>query len=331
MGPIQRKILEFLDQPSYRSSAFTARALAEEIGERFGSTNAAISGMVIPRAWLARSYSTGSEPYYRITSTGRRALREVWRADQLRMVNDWPSLRDRLLSPVEHKLLTLFNDSDNPSTHGSSTHWYRGHDYIASRVGLTGEDVVAALPSMVDAGWVKQEGNCYAINPAGRYALAGYNAGIGVPSHPEKSETPITIDTTPVVESFERLMAQLRAAAPPDLTLRELQTSLPWSIRYSQDFRANPQSHKDFAHALVHIGKASGMLFALTDDMDHRCETADQGDLRERYGKYLADLVVCSLRAANTFPGGVLDLQRAVEDRIEDKNGVTLPRRNRNA
>lgn len=117
----------------------------------------------------------------------------------------------------------------------------------------------------------------------------------------------------------------IRELERQDLTIRELQTALPWSIRYSADFRANPQPHKDFAHALIHVTKANGMLAALVDDMDHRKETADDPSLRENYAKYLADFVICALRAANTFPGGAIDLQRAVEDRLETKNGTTLP------
>lgn len=111
-----------------------------------------------------------------------------------------------------------------------------------------------------------------------------------------------------------------------DKTLRELQTSLPWTVRYSQDYRFNPQSHKDFAHALHHISKAAGKLHGLADDMDHNREIADDPELIERYGKYLADLVVCALRAANTFPGGMVDLQSAVQKRICEKNKVTVAR-----
>lgn len=107
-------------------------------------------------------------------------------------------------------------------------------------------------------------------------------------------------------------------------TLRELQTNLPWTIRYSQDFRSNPQPHKDFAHAMHHVAKASGKLHALVDDMDHDRTVADSAALRADYGKYVADLVVCALRLANTFPGGVLDLERAVVDRIESKNAVKI-------
>ena len=108
-----------------------------------------------------------------------------------------------------------------------------------------------------------------------------------------------------------------------DKTIRELQTSLPWTIRYSRDFRANPQPHKDFTHALLHVVKAVGKLQGLADDMDHDREVADDSKLHEAYGKYVADLVVCALRAANVFPGGVLDLQSAVQERIKVKNDTT--------
>lgn len=110
-----------------------------------------------------------------------------------------------------------------------------------------------------------------------------------------------------------------------DLTIRELQTNLPWTIRYSEDFRKSPMTHKDFAHACHHVGKAMGRLHELVDDCDHDRQIADTPSLRENYSKYLADLVVCALRMANTFPGGVVDLQRAVQDRLESKNNVVLP------
>lgn len=107
-----------------------------------------------------------------------------------------------------------------------------------------------------------------------------------------------------------------------NITLRELQVSLPWTPKYSSDFRASPQSHKDFAHALHHVSKAAGHLHGFVDDMDHERDVALDPTLQDRYGKYVADLVVCALRLANTFPGRTLDLERAVVDRIESKNGL---------
>lgn len=104
--------------------------------------------------------------------------------------------------------------------------------------------------------------------------------------------------------------------ADADHNLRALQVSQPWSIWYSRDFRANPQSHKDFAHASVHVSKANGKIAAFIDDLDHRRESTEQA----RIADYLADLVICALRMANTFPGEKIDLQAAVERRISAKN-----------
>jgi hypothetical protein len=103
-------------------------------------------------------------------------------------------------------------------------------------------------------------------------------------------------------------------------TLRELQTSLPWTVHYHRDFRASPMTHKDFGHALLHVFKAAGKLAALVDLAQHGgCEF-----VAEDTDRYVADLVVCALRMANTCPGRTIDLERAVVERIETKNGVKL-------
>jgi hypothetical protein len=99
-------------------------------------------------------------------------------------------------------------------------------------------------------------------------------------------------------------------------SLRELQSGLPWTIRYGRDFRANPQAHKDFEHALLHVFKAAGKLAAVCNDAEHGGH-----DFRhDGVAPYVADLVVCALRMANTCPNRIIDLQAAVEDRIATKN-----------
>ena len=102
------------------------------------------------------------------------------------------------------------------------------------------------------------------------------------------------------------------------MTIKDLQTILPWTVKYSRDFRSNPQQHKDFAHAITHAMKALGKLSTIVDDLDHRRKEDFAPD------KYMADLVVCALRMANTFPGATIDLESAVIDRIETANGVTI-------
>lgn len=107
-----------------------------------------------------------------------------------------------------------------------------------------------------------------------------------------------------------------------DLTIRELQTQLPWTVRYHRDFRSSPMAHKDFGHALLHVQKASGKLASVVNAAEHGGSEFKP----EEVDRYVADLVVCALRMANTCPGRTIDLQRAVEDRIEAKNQSELAR-----
>lgn len=106
----------------------------------------------------------------------------------------------------------------------------------------------------------------------------------------------------------------------PDKTIRELQSGLPWTGHYHRDFRATPMTHKDFQHGLLHIHKAGGKLATIIDDAEHGGVDWANQSVRDDVGKYVADMVICALRLANTCPEGTLDLQRAVEDRLIAKN-----------
>jgi hypothetical protein len=105
-----------------------------------------------------------------------------------------------------------------------------------------------------------------------------------------------------------------------DKTIRELQSSLPWTAHYHRDFRATPMTHKDFDHALLHIHKAGGKLASIIDEAEHGGFNWADPAKREEVAKYLADFVICALRMANTCPDGLIDLQRAVEQRLSAKN-----------
>ena len=105
-----------------------------------------------------------------------------------------------------------------------------------------------------------------------------------------------------------------------DKTIRELQCSLPWTAHYHRDFRATPQTHKDFGHALLHIHKAGGKLASIIDEAEHAGYDWADPSRRAEVEKYIADMVVCALRMANTCPDGAIDLQAAVERRLAAKN-----------
>ena len=105
--------------------------------------------------------------------------------------------------------------------------------------------------------------------------------------------------------------------------LRLLQEELPklWTDEtYSGEFKVSPSRHKDFQHAHLHVMKTLGTIAGMIDEQDHAGAPPWPAGME----KYVADLVICAVRLALTMPGGPVDLEKAVLDRIEKKMGVRL-------
>ncbi len=102
------------------------------------------------------------------------------------------------------------------------------------------------------------------------------------------------------------------------MTFKEIQDQIHFVFSYSEDYRADRRPHKDFEHAVLHIAKANGRLAELCDNLDHG-DLKPRSHLQEIYARFLADVIICAMRAANEFPGGVLDLEAAVLSRAREK------------
>jgi hypothetical protein len=110
-------------------------------------------------------------------------------------------------------------------------------------------------------------------------------------------------------------------SAPVGCTIQELQDNLPWGAHnYSQAFQAYGVPHRDFAHALLHVQKAVGKLAIAVDNGDHE-EHPSAFFGPDDVDRFVADLVICALRLANTNPGRRINLQAAIEDRLALKFG----------
>lgn len=111
------------------------------------------------------------------------------------------------------------------------------------------------------------------------------------------------------------------------MNIRYIQHNLPWKMPYGKAFDESAAMHKDFQHALVHIVKAVGKLSAMIENADHDRASLKETFPRAEVEKYLADLIICAMRMANTPPDDLrerIDLEDAVLNRIEEKNGVRL-------
>jgi len=102
------------------------------------------------------------------------------------------------------------------------------------------------------------------------------------------------------------------------LPITQLQNHLPWGeYTYSAEFNQAQMRHKHFGHALLHVLKAAGKLAAVVDNAEH----SGSEFTPEEVDRFLADLVICAARMANTCPGRRIDLDAAVISRCEDIAG----------
>ncbi len=91
---------------------------------------------------------------------------------------------------------------------------------------------------------------------------------------------------------------------------------------YSKQFRADKSPHRDFRHTIAHLFKAVGRLNEMVEEADHSGTVApfDHYALR----KYIADVVICGVRAGITAPKGEIDVEGAVYERMKRKMGVEM-------
>ena len=103
------------------------------------------------------------------------------------------------------------------------------------------------------------------------------------------------------------------------MNIKELQEKLPWTVPYSEAFEQSMDETSYFRHAMLHIGKSTGLINEYLESYDHR---PSQPAISLHH--QVADLVICALRMANTCPGGKFDLEKTIIRRLETKNKVKL-------
>jgi len=108
--------------------------------------------------------------------------------------------------------------------------------------------------------------------------------------------------------------------------LKEIQAALPkaWTQEsYSDTFNASPSEYRDFQHALWHVVKATAKLGEMVEIQDH-AEREVVNFRKEDVEKYLADIVISSVRLAIKNPSGKIDLESAVLRRLKQKMDLEI-------
>lgn len=107
------------------------------------------------------------------------------------------------------------------------------------------------------------------------------------------------------------------------MNLSELQKVLPWSLKYTSRFLESQdlETHRYLMHDSMHIIKSMGQIASLAEKIDHgNPPNLSQEELADK----VADLVICALHMAKTNPFGEFDLEEAVINKLEKRNGVKI-------
>ncbi len=100
-----------------------------------------------------------------------------------------------------------------------------------------------------------------------------------------------------------------------DQTLPEIQASTMWGAHgYGKHFEAETTPWRDTRHAAQHVSMHGGDLLRCIDQLEHTDEST-----RAEAEKRVADVFICLVRVANTWPGGAIDIQAAVRARLAGK------------
>lgn len=85
------------------------------------------------------------------------------------------------------------------------------------------------------------------------------------------------------------------------------------SSEYGPEYNARPDPQRDAHHATLHLTKSLGKIAGELDRLDHG-DASGSGVMTA-----LADIVICAARVASQWPDFKIDLEEAVQQRIESK------------
>jgi hypothetical protein len=93
------------------------------------------------------------------------------------------------------------------------------------------------------------------------------------------------------------------------------------SSAYGPAYLARTDPQRDAHHAVLHVTKALGKIAGLLDELDHDTDGTTAAFVAKHGlpGPYLADLVICAARIAERWPGGAINLGKAVAERLASK------------
>lgn len=104
------------------------------------------------------------------------------------------------------------------------------------------------------------------------------------------------------------------------MDFRKLQEIQPWTDLWSEGYLNDPRPYRGFSHCLTNIAAKLGALFQRVELSDHYGMDYELGLNRLRDGKALAFIIMSAMKAANSYPGGAIDLLSHIENDLRRRD-----------
>lgn len=94
---------------------------------------------------------------------------------------------------------------------------------------------------------------------------------------------------------------------------KELQEIQPWTDLWSEEFRNDPRSYKDFEHCLINIVAKVGAILQRVEMADHYGRDYQLAFDKDKDADALGYIIMSALKAANTHPDGKIDISGVIK------------------
>lgn len=103
--------------------------------------------------------------------------------------------------------------------------------------------------------------------------------------------------------------------------LRKLQEVQPWTDLWSEGFKNDPRSYKNFEHCLINIVAKAGAILQRIEMADHYGAESKLAFNQDEEETALGYIIMSALKAANVHPLGKIDVVSAIESDLR-RRGV---------
>jgi hypothetical protein len=102
---------------------------------------------------------------------------------------------------------------------------------------------------------------------------------------------------------------------------QSLQAEMPFTEElWSEAFRQDPRSYSRLQHCLTNIAAKLGAVLQRIELSDHYGPDYKLGLNREKDGMALAFIIMSAMKAANSYPGGAIDLSALIEADLQRRS-----------